>query len=427
MPAYRRAYLYILRKKSKTILLLILFFVIMLLILLGTAINHSSEQAASRLREEIGGYFKINLDYDKWDGEQLVDRELVNQVSKTEGIKKVNTMSIFYLTTPYLMLQPARYTAEGDSKAQLARVLGNAGSDLHEYFILDILRLKEGRHIDSQDKGTVMISDTLADMNDLKIGDEVHIKISEDVSRKPNAAGKEMVLNIVGVFEETEPKEGDTMTVECDLPGNFLFIDEATSEELAEILQETDDISYDGGAAFFVKDPKDIEKVVSTVREINKIDWSGLELSVNNASYEKSAQPLERLEKLTKTMVGLIAGIGTVLITLMIVMWERERIHEAGALMAYGIKKGSIFFQHFLEVVSVYIAAFLIAVLVALPVSGQLGNQLYSGEESFVTSLSMEVIGIAGCIGIIIVVVSISLGFVTIARRKPKDILALME
>ena len=55
-------------------------------------------------------------------------------------------MDTLYLATSS-RLKPARFTAENDSKASLARFLGNTDSSLHEYFILDILSLEEGRHI----------------------------------------------------------------------------------------------------------------------------------------------------------------------------------------------------------------------------------------------------------------------------------------
>ncbi|MFR2662014.1 MAG: hypothetical protein ACLS9Q_07220 [[Clostridium] scindens] len=59
MKAWRRAFLYVTRKTGKMVLLLVLFLTIMTLVLVDTAISQASEGTAARLREEIGGYFKV--------------------------------------------------------------------------------------------------------------------------------------------------------------------------------------------------------------------------------------------------------------------------------------------------------------------------------------------------------------------------------
>ena len=146
MPTVKRALLYIRRKPGKTILLLLLFFVISLLILTGMVIYNAAEGAAARVRESIGGYFKITSRYTTDGVPQFVDGALVDAVLGREGIKGHNSMDTLYLATSS-RLKPARFTAENDSKASLARFLGNTDSSLHEYFILDILSLEEGRHI----------------------------------------------------------------------------------------------------------------------------------------------------------------------------------------------------------------------------------------------------------------------------------------
>ena len=50
MPAYRRAYLFVIRKKGKTALLLVTFLIIMTLLLAGMAVNRAAKTAAAQLR-----------------------------------------------------------------------------------------------------------------------------------------------------------------------------------------------------------------------------------------------------------------------------------------------------------------------------------------------------------------------------------------
>ena len=51
---------------------------------------------------------------------------------------------------------------EADSKAQMARLLGNSDSALNEYFMLDLFHLQEGRHIAPSDVGKALVSGELA-------------------------------------------------------------------------------------------------------------------------------------------------------------------------------------------------------------------------------------------------------------------------
>ena len=89
-------------------------------------------------------------------------------------------MDTLYLATSS-RLKPARFTAENDSKASLARFLGNTDSSLHEYFILDILSLEEGRHIAPGDHRKAVVSREFAEMNGLELGDTV---LASDVYKR---------------------------------------------------------------------------------------------------------------------------------------------------------------------------------------------------------------------------------------------------
>lgn len=455
MPAYKRAFLYMKGKKGKTILLIITFLIIMTLVLMGMAVNRSSKKAAAVLRERIGGYFKISVDYEKADVRQAVDQTLVEQVKQVDGIKTVNCMNVYFLTTPELDLLPGRYTAEGDSKAKMTSVIGNTASALHEYFLLDMLALEEGSHISLTDEGSVLISRTLADMNELRVGDTFSIKITEDTGVESAAVGMEFPLKIKGIFSEKNTLTGDGLIAECDLPSNYLFVDEKTSEMIYQALYGDGNISYGYGTTFFVKDPKNLEQIVENVQSIKEIEWNSLKLTVNNSAYQRSAEPLERLNSMTSLMVGMILAISVAIVALMLLLWERDRIHEIGVLMSFGIEKRNILLQHFLECLGTYIVAFVLAVAIAIPMSGQMGNKLYDNavveaeeqmnesmaesivydsmrldaeeEMTFHAGLQPDAVAYSGIAGILVVGAAVGISFLGIARRRPKEVLTMME
>ena len=179
MSVYRRAFLYIVRKKGKTVLLLLTLTILMVLLLMGTAIHRTAGKASAKLREELGGYFKIIPDYQKMTIHQQVDQALVDRVMEIEGIKMYNAMDVHYLMTGDLNLTPGRFAREGDEKAQTARFLGNTSSGFHEYFYLNIFTLIEGRHLAAADRNKALISKTMAEENGVGIGDTFYARMTE--------------------------------------------------------------------------------------------------------------------------------------------------------------------------------------------------------------------------------------------------------
>ncbi len=455
MPTVKRALLYIRRKPGKTILLLLLFFVISLLILTGMVIYNAAEGAAARVRESIGGYFKITSRHTTDGVPQFVDGALVDAVLGREGIKGHNSMDTLYLATSS-RLKPARFTAENDSKASLARFLGNTDSSLHEYFILDILSLEEGRHIAPGDHRKAVVSRAFAEMNGLELGDTVLASITEDAAPGSGALGTEYGFEIAGIFGETNAKQAGVMTAECDLPANFIFIDEESGREIAAAMSGGDGDRYHAGASFFVNDPKELDAIAADVLQLPGIDWDSYELTKSNAAYQKAMAPLTRLGGMTFMMVAVIAITGMVLISLLLVMWTRDRVHEAGVLMSVGIRKSGIFFQHLAECTLIFLIAFAAAWGVSVPVSERVGGMLYRStltevrEEpaerehepwdmepagldeagkaaEFTVRPSAEAVAAACAVGISLVVVSEGLGFLVILRKRPKDLLTIME
>ena len=170
MNLFKRALLFIMRKRNKTIILLLLLVVIATLAISCLSIGRASILATAKLRESIGGYFKIEPNYESGTIGR-VDDALIEKVVSAGGIKASNGVNIRYLMTDDLALAPGRFAGGGDQKAQVARFISSTDSSLHEYFSLRSFTLTEGRHIAPSDNLTAVISSTLAADNGLAIGD----------------------------------------------------------------------------------------------------------------------------------------------------------------------------------------------------------------------------------------------------------------
>lgn len=124
--------------------------------------------------------------------------------------------------------------------------------------------------------------------------------------------------------------------------------------------------------------------------------WKKLRLPVHGVkrmmAYKKSMEPLSRLSNMSLLLV-IIVGIGAVLLTLILTLWERDRIHETGILMSFGILKRNIWWQSMV----------------------------------FRMEMSPVIILFSGLGGLILVGSSMSLAFFSNAHHEPKELLALIE
>ena len=453
MSVYRRAFLYVTRKKGKTGLLLLILTILMTLILMGTAINRTTAQASARLREELGGYFKIMPDYRKMSINQRVDQALVDRVMEINGIKAYNALDVHYLTVGELSLKPGRFTMEGDSKAQMARFLGNTSSELHEYFYLKLFSLAEGRHIEPGDRGKALLSKTIAEQNGLKVGDVFSARMTEETAGA-ETPGPDFYFDVIGIYDEGYQEGTNQNTPECDITSNFIFIDAAASQALKEQEYGSNSLAFRGGAVFFVKDPKKLDDIVADVEDLEGMDWESLRLTANNSAYQSCMEPLERLEGMTSLLVGVIVIIGVVLLSLLLMLWERDRIHEAGVLMSFGISKWNILWQHFLECMAVFLPAFCLALVISMSLSGWIGGWLYDGtvareddrqvqeygmanepislkaleeQPAFEVKLSLSGAALSGGVGVLLIGICVGAAFLVIVRRKPRELLTIME
>ena len=372
MSAVKRAWLYLRRKMGRTVILLAVLAVLSVLVLLCISVGNAADTALQNLRKTMGGYFRVSTDYEK-GGEQQVDEEMVKKILEVEGIKAWNGLDTTYLLVEDAYLKPGRFTGEGDYRASLARFFSCSDTSLHEYFFLHSFSLAEGRHITPEDSGKALISRELADLNGLAVGDT--FSAGQDLTSAPEEvreSASAFELEIVGIYEIDVPQVQSSDSAECDMAENFIFTDTDYIRRVKGEFREEPVDFYSSGAAFFVENPKEQSAVVAEVLQIPGYDWEGFELVQNNKNYEDSAGPLERMAGLITAMILAILLIGVVLVTLVLFLWMRDRVHEIGVFLSLGIRKRGILGQHLLENLLTAAAAFLAAWCISAAAAGQL-------------------------------------------------------
>ena len=347
----------------------------------------------------------------------------------------------------------------GDVKAKLVRFLGCRNTGAHEYFMSDTFTLKEGRHLLPHDSSKALISDVLAEMNGLEIGDIVTAEATAEVNGvSEEALGTEFHYEIVGIFSVTQPTEIGALTPECDVPENFIMTTEKDGLQALSSLYGIDTPEFLGGAIFFTEDPAVLHETAAKIKADENIDLAGLSVTVNDTLFRMSAEPLERLGSFMTVLSLVVFGVSIVLLSLILTMWMRERVRETGVYLAIGISKPGIFFQHFIECLMIAVVAFVLSWGIAGAAADAVGNAFITNMpeqthfEQSENSLEKELLDepltveyqaveteaihtdigftdwltVAG-IEVFVIFVSVGLSSLAVLRMKPKNILSIME
>ena len=449
MNCRKRAVLYLLRKRNRSVILWLILFIITTLMLTCITIGQGADGAMQRLFQAMGGYFKIETD-DKPGLNKYVDDEFINHIMDSYEIREFNGMDTVYFMTRDMDLLPGRFTQEQDEKAKLARIMGNTDTGLNEYFILQSLLLSEGRHITAEDSYKALISQELAEENGLSVGDTVSLSYyDEDAGRDWQA------FEIVGIFQIKSRQNSYTSnTAECDMVENFIFVDTQSVRDMIGWTLEREIDSYRSGALFFVDQPQALERIVSDLAEQSERGMEGYQVVKNNKQYQESRLPLERLKSLTTLIIAIIILLGFIIVSLILLLWMRERVHETGIYLSVGIRKASILMQHMMENL---ILAFLAFVLSCILVAGTMprlekavlavmdeGAWSQADESGPLTErdmaqaemesdieITMELNPVTilqiGILELGVVILATGISSVTILKMKPKNILSTMS
>ncbi len=445
MKIWRRAFLYLTRNRKKTVIFVSILTFLTALVFLCVSVGNAAKESVQKLREQMGGYFKIETDYAHGKAGRVND-DLIQRVMEAGGIQAFNGVDIQHFRMEDIELLPGRFHQEGNEQAKIARFSGNTDSSRNEYFMLKYYSLSKGRHIGPKDKGKVLISDVLAEKNHLSIGDVFHIRYDEErLSREKSASVTSHAVEVVGIYHiDSTLNYQSSNAAESEMEENFIFTDTSLVRDMYREATGAETDFYTSGVSFFVENPKELDRILDEVLQWQDYDWNAYSVVKNNKTYEDSAAPLERLNGLVVMMIAVVVSVSGGMLSLILFLWMRERVHEMGIYFSVGIRKIEVVFQHMFENMLVGALAFVFAFGISTAASG-LAEQII--EESFLkneeaeAALEKEIrddfefeirIGapetakVAG-VGFLILFLSTGVSVVPVVRLQPKDVFSKMS
>lgn len=412
MNVFKRAFLFCIRKRGKNLTLFLLFLLITSFITISFSVLDAVQDADANLRETIGASFSMqgnvkNVDFsvDKSDYTASFIPVLQKDVEAVAGIQGIKD----YNAVQNASVSPVNFFFP--SGMPYGMVSANTATKWNRNFTDGTLQLSAGRHIESMDQGTAIVSSVLAEENHLNLGDSL---VLADYHKGKESGSVETDVQIVGIYESSSQMEFDD---------DYIFTDCNTFWTLTGASRD----EYSGKVEFFVKDPAQMEQVIKEAGKIDTVCWDDYELNADNTEYDSISYQVSTIVRLTEILIAAVVVVSIIILLLILIMRIRNRVHEAGVLLAVGIGKGQIVFQFVLETLALLILAALFSGLVSSIAVVRIENALKSLSGMIDISVPVRNLILQYLIEAVTAVLGVLIAARSMMCLNPKDILSKMS
>ena len=210
----------------------------------------------------------------------------------------------------------------------------------------------------------------------------------------------------------------------------MVFVDYSTSQE---ILNKSENNKIANKILMYSGSLESTDLVLNKLKEL-KIDESMYSIEKDSNVFEESLESVSGIKHIIKVMTYSIMLGGMIVLSLILVLWLRERIYEIGIFLSIGTSKIQIIMQFifellFISIPSIISSLFLGNVLIKVIAGGLINseNSMISGgnlinDSSFM--LNITTLGQSYLILISIIVLSVVFASSLILIKKPKEILS---
>lgn len=389
-------------KKGRSIIMITVFSAILIFVLAGLTIRSGAELATTNAKKSVGAtvtlstnreaMFKQQSNSDSDDESSRPDPGSFEQTpvnlsdaKKIAELANVKSYSFEASTSADKGTGITPISSDSDSEEESSdeqavgfggqkapggmsqgdfQIKGVSESNSYSDFSSGTASLVEGKAITSDDEGTnnVLIEQSLAEANDLSVGDKFKIKDTDD---------KDVEVTIKGIYKTSD--SGNSMSARFNFmnPANTIF----SSYTLVNTLTGSEGKTIDS-AVYNLDDPKDMDSFVEAANKLIDTDTFSLETN------DQMLQPLNNVSSFAKNIVILVAVAGVIILTLIIMLSIRERKYEIGVLLSLGESRVKVISQFFVEIFVCMIFALGIAAASGNVVGNAVGNQLLSQQTT---------------------------------------------
>ncbi|MGO2265715.1 MAG: ABC transporter permease [Vagococcus salmoninarum] len=400
MNYVKRAFLSVTRKKGRSIILFAIVLILGNLIAGAISIQEATGNVEKNIKKQLGGTVTVDVDPKAYEeafnkGENLIvdplSKEVINQIGSSTYVKNYDyNLEIMGGGKDLKAFKPetdkdSNLMMAGDLEGMEFRLKGIQHED-----ILDIktkkAKLLSGRTFTKEEveKGSpvAVISQKVAEENNLAIGDKItyitnvfNFADSFGKDAEP-VATRDVPLEVIGIFEpiELEKKDKDKDTDQNPMSAfmniqfqNTIYTpNEVVNHELAFQKAELDKIDPELSGpgepfspTYVLKNSEDMDKFKADTEPLIPENYK---LTASTDQYNSIAGPVKSMSKMAGFVLIAAIGASLLIISLVVLLFLRDRKHEFGIYLSLGEKRQRVLGQVLLEILVISFLAISLAV-----------------------------------------------------------------
>ena len=409
----KNAVAYVFRKRTRTALIFLILTLILAVIYAGFSIIKTSEKMTSAINSANDFGVKIrSLKFETFNAESFdfIDSKLgAEKIYQYEGVAELKNGKVVVGEQMVMREDLPGYLGN----AIMLQAISNVEKD--PLFRSEVFKLIDGKNIAREEAGKVLVHEALAKKNQWKVGDKVRLKVLGEE--------KESELFIQGIF--TGEKQEKYTGMSSDFSENMMFMDYTT---MAQIFGKKKLVT---SLKILVSDS---EKLAALKAEMSKksVQPEDYEVVEEENQFSGMVESLDVVKQMISVMIMAVIGAGIIVLSLVLILWVRERMYEIGILLAIGRYKIKIMGQFILELILVSLPAMILAAILGRIFVGWILGAVLQKESldnldlsSFTTGGGgLDIFAMSYGLLILIIVLAVIVASWMILVKKPKEILA---
>ena len=420
----KNAIAYILRKRNRTIIVFIILTVV--LSCLYSCLNIS--KSTSNLEKDLYKISNTSLSITKNNGDTFE----TNQFKELDNIKEIKEIITVYdglaRTTNIKVVDGTQLIELDDFSGEYKNMLSveaTNNSEKNNLFSSGVFTIIKGRHINNDDRGKILIHKELAEKNKLNLNDKIKLELIDFNNSKKKM---EYEFEIIGIF--TGKKQEKYTGLSSDFSENMVFIDYESSQKA---LNKPENNKIVSKIEIFSDSPENTKVALNKIKKI-KTAWSQYNVSSDNNVLEETLESIDGIKHIINIMTYSIMLSGIIVLSLILILWLRERMHEIGVLLSIGVSKIKIVTQFILELLFISLPSFVLSLFLGNVILNIIVGGFTNSDDSTImvdsllknNNLISNLIIFLESYGILIgiIVLSVIIASLMILIKKPKEILS---
>lgn len=361
MYIIKNAFRNLFQNAGRNVMIAVIFLLVITMSCVAIVIRDNTTKIAEEYKNQLSTEVYIEKDYKRVSKEAEDDdnfitppitNEIIKKMASSKYLKKVDyAASLEAIADGLTFRKPVekRYTemqmaGEAPERARIPSMYLSGYDDVQnaKAFKNRQAQLVEGAFPKAADEA--LISDELAKLNNLKVGDSFQAKDIHDKGLKGTVL-QEMTFRISGIYHTEDADAYAEVFTKTDY-----LVDE--NYAYRPVLQGT----------FYLASPNDLKAFQKDAAAAGLSDYYSVK--TDEVAYNNFIKPIEQMTKIASIFLGVVLVLGATILLLLSMLAIRERKYEIGVLRAMGMKKSGIVIQMLLESVMIMAVCLVIGLLI---------------------------------------------------------------